>query len=167
MDNLHITEIPAEHTEAYKKLVQYSLVHDHACFRISPNDALDIPFSVTKTDDLFTLGAYLDKELVGVVTFKREGADREKLRHKGVLSRMIVSEKHRGKGIAGKLIEVLIARARSIEGIEQINLTVIPTNARAKLLYERFGFETYASEKNAIKWKGQYYTEDQMVLFLE
>ena len=53
-----------------------------------------------------------------------------------------------------------------IGDIEQINLTVIPTNNYAKSLYEKFGFEAFASEKKAVKWNGKYFDEDQMKLFL-
>ena len=79
---------------------------------------------------------------------------------------MYVSRDFRGKGIAKLLIEKLIERVKLISDIEQINLTVISNNANAKTLYEKFGFETYGSEQNAIKWKNKYFTEDQMKLKL-
>ncbi|MEP1032795.1 GNAT family N-acetyltransferase [Ekhidna sp.] len=165
MSEITINEIPPSFESQYKKLVHQALIDDHECFRISPNDDLDIPF-LTSENDCITLGAFEEDELIGVATFKREGSNREKLRHKGLLSRMIVSTNHRGKGIGKQLISEIIRRAREIEDIEQINLTVIPTNEKAKSLYEQFGFKTFASEPNAIKWKGRYFTEDQMVLLL-
>ncbi|WP_436517187.1 GNAT family N-acetyltransferase [Ekhidna sp. To15] len=165
MSEIVIKEIPPNFESQYKKLVLQALIDDHECFRISPDDDLDIPL-LTLDDNCFTLGAFLEAKLIGVVTFKREGTNWEKLRHKGLLSRMIVSPKNRGKGIGKLLIQELIRKARKIEGIEQINLTVIPTNEKAKSLYEQFGFQTFASEQNAIKWKGRYFTEDQMVLKL-
>jgi ribosomal protein S18 acetylase RimI-like enzyme len=80
---------------------------------------------------------------------------------------MYVSKDFRGQGIAKKLIETLIERVRQISDIEQINLTVIANNDNAKNLYEKFGFVTFGSESNAIKWKGKYFTEDQMTLKLK
>jgi ribosomal protein S18 acetylase RimI-like enzyme len=80
---------------------------------------------------------------------------------------MYVSNQFRGKGIAKKLIEELLKRVEKIKDIEQINLTVISNNHNAKKLYEKFGFETFGSEYNAIKWKGKYFTEDQMTLQLK
>ncbi|HVF96924.1 MAG TPA: GNAT family N-acetyltransferase, partial [Flavisolibacter sp.] len=65
-----------------------------------------------------------------------------------------------------QLIQDLIKRVRQLADIEQINLTVIANNENAKLLYQKFGFETFGSEKHAIKWKDKYFTEDQMVLHL-
>ncbi len=80
---------------------------------------------------------------------------------------MYVSKEFRGQGIAKKLIEVVVLRAKTIPGIEQINLTVIQNNETAKALYKKAGFVTFGSEVNAIKWKGRYFTEDQMVLHLK
>lgn len=79
---------------------------------------------------------------------------------------MYVSQDFRGQGIAKKLIEKLIERVKQINNIEQINLTVIANNENAKKLYEKFGFVTFGSEINAIKWKAKYFTEDQMTLKL-
>lgn len=162
---VEISQITSAYESSYRQLVHEALVNDHECFRISPNDELDMPFNSNTTDG-FTLGAFVEKQLVGAVTFTRLGSNREKLRHKCLLGRMIVDPRYRGQGIGKKLISAFISKVREINGIEQINLTVIPTNEKAKLLYEQFGFETFASEKNAIKWKGKYYQEDQMVLFL-
>lgn len=164
MDSIQIKELLVSEARNYRNLVLSALECDHECFRISPNDDLDLPFVQSNTPDNFTLGAFDDAKLIGVVTFKRLGENREKLRHKGLLSRLIVSQEYRKKGVGKQLVAEVILRARKIEGIEQINLTVIPTNEQAKKLYEQFGFKTYASEVNAIKWKGQYFREDQMVL---
>jgi ribosomal protein S18 acetylase RimI-like enzyme len=60
----------------------------------------------------------------------------------------------------------LIEKVKQLSTIEQIKLTVISNNANAKKLYEKFGFKTFSSEEHAIKWKGKYFTEDQMALRL-
>ncbi len=166
MNKIVIKEIPLNFESDYRSLVRKAFINDHECFRISPNDPLDIPFAVNSSSEAFTLGAFLKNELIGVVSFKREGSNREKLRHKGLLTRMIVATAHRGKGVGKQLIAAVIRRAKTLDGIEQINLTVIPSNKKAKSLYEQFGFQTFASEAHAIKWHGKYYTEDQMALRL-
>ncbi len=166
MEHLEITEIKSDKVEAYKEFLAIGLRNDEENFRISPIDDLNSPFPTKNNEDSFTLGAYYNGQLAGIVSFARDGQDREKLRHKGILFRMYVSNEYRGKGIAKKLIEALIARVRKIDTIEQINLTVIATNTGAKTLYEKFGFVTFGTETNAIKWKGKYFTEDQMVLRL-
>ena len=109
--------------------------------------------------DSFTLGAYVDDQLAGVVSFEREGATREKLRHKGLLFRMYVNNAFAGKGIGKQLITELLSRVRALKDIEQINLTVIADNENAIKLYTSFGFKTFGIEEEAIKWRGNYLTE--------
>ncbi len=132
---------------------------------MTAHDDLEAPFPTKDNEDSFTLGAYIDNDLAGVISFERDGINREKLRHKGILFRMYISKQFRGQGIAKSLIEVVVEKAKTIPGIEQINLTVIQNNETARALYKA-GFITFGSEVNAIKWKGRYFTEDQMVLHL-
>lgn len=167
MNIIDIVEIKSDQVEQYKKFLTFGLINDEENFRITPNDDLNAPFPTEDKLDSFSLGAYSDNELVGVVSFARDGKDREKLKHKGILFRMYVSRDFRGQGIAKKLIEKVIERVKQISDIEQINLTVIANNDKAKKLYEKFGFVTFSSESKAIKWKEKYFTEDQMVLQLK
>ncbi|MBO0934477.1 GNAT family N-acetyltransferase [Fibrella aquatilis] len=157
---LTTTDLPA-----YRALLLPGLVADADSFRIAPPDEENASFPTRGEPDSFTLGAYLGEQLAGVVSFQREGQDRVKLRHKGLLFRMYVAPECRGRGIAGLLIQGLIDRARNLGDIEQINLTVVHTNP-AKRLYERFGFQSFSLEKRAIKWQGNYVDEETMVLFL-
>jgi ribosomal protein S18 acetylase RimI-like enzyme len=166
MNRIEIIELKSNQIKVYKDFLNIGLIEDEENFRITPTDDLHSPFPTIDKEDSFTLGAFIENELVGIVSFTRNGNDREKLRHKGVLFRMYVSENFRGLGIAKKLIQELIDRVVKIEDIEQINLTVISNNENAKKLYEKFGFQTFGSEVNAIKWKGKYFTEDQMTLHL-
>lgn len=167
MDNLTILEITSKEKASYKAFLSVGLLNDEENFRITTNDDLNAPFPTADKIDSFTLGAYVGNELAGVVSFSRDGIDREKLKHKGLLFRMYVSKHFRGNGIAKMLMEDLVNRVKLIGDIEQINLTVIANNAQAKTLYEKFGFVTFGSEQHAIKWKGKYFTEDQMVLRLK
>jgi len=167
MNDLEIIEIKSDQIELYKKFLTIGLNNDEENFRITPNDDLNTPFPTKDKVDSFTLGAYYENQLVGVVSFTRDGGDREKLRHKGILFRMYVSKDFRGQGFAKKLIEKLVEKVKKISDIEQINLTVISNNDNAKKLYEKFGFITFGSESNAIKWKDKYFTEDQMTLKLK
>lgn len=166
MDTITINELTAEQATEYKNFFNKALTDDENNFRLSPNDDKDAPFPTQGSNDSFTLGIYVNDILAGVGSFEREGATREKLRHKGLLFRMYVSPGYRGKGLAKKLISEIIHRAIKLGNIEQINLTVIANNIKAIKLYEQFGFRTFSSEEHAIKWKGQYFTENQMALKL-
>ena len=149
----------------YRALLMPGLEQDADSFRISPDDERNAPFPTHNRPDSFTLGTFAGGQLAGIVSFQREGADRVKLRHKGLLFRMYVSPDFRGQGLAGLLIQEVIDRARQLDGMEQINLTVVTTNP-AKRLYERFGFRSFSLEERAIKWQGTYLTEEAMKLIL-
>ena len=166
MHNIEIKEIFSRQNEEYKKFLELALRADEESLLITYYDITNLTFPTKDRNDSFTLGAYVDAVLAGVVSFARDGEDREKLRHKGLLSTMYVAKEFRGWGIAKKLLEEVINRVRAIPDIEQINLIVIATNAKAKPLYEQFGFVRFGTERNSIKWKNNYFAEDHMVLHL-
>ena len=166
MSRIEIKEIFSKQIKEYKMFLAIGLQNEESLI-ITATENLNAPFPTRDRNDSFTLGAYADNVLAGVVSFVRDGEDREKLRHKGILSTMYVSKEFRGHGIAGALLEELIKRVRAVPGIEQINLIVIADNSRAKQLYEKFGFERYGTEYNSIKWGNKYFVEDQMVLRLK
>lgn len=162
-----IRVIKSNQADTYHSFFRQGLVSDEESFRISPNDDANASFPTADRADSFTLGAYAKGSLAGVVSFAREGAQQEKLRHKGLLFRMYVAREYRGQGIGQALIQALLDRVQQIEDIEQVSFTVIANNQNATRLYKKLGFITFSSEKNAIKWKGKYFAEDQMVLRFE
>ena len=161
-----IRELTSPDAAAYQSLMRRGLVEHAESFRISIQDAGEpmVPFASSRPD-AFTLGAWLaDGQLVGVASFERE--TRVKFRHKGLLYRMYVRADAAGTGIGRKLIQETVRRARQIEGLEQINLTVVASNSRAKRLYSSEGFKSFALEKNGLKTGDSYSDEEQMALFL-
>lgn len=161
-----LRELTVADTVAYQALILCGLSEHTESFRIAAQDAGEpmVPFSSSRPD-AFTLGAWLTEgQLVGVVSFERE--TRTKLRHKGLLYRMYVRADASGRGIGRRLIQETIKRAREIEGLEQINLTVVASNSRAKHLYSSEGFKSFALEERALKMGVTYYDEEQMALRL-
>ena len=114
--------------------------------------------------DDFTLGAYREGELVGMVGFFRE--QREKMRHKGTIWGMFVPSEEQGKGIGRALLTEAVKRARLVPGLEQVGLAVVTPNRRARGLYASLGFETYGVEPNALVVEGEHLDEEFMVLRL-
>lgn len=164
---IKIRELKAEEADAYKAFFLEGLKAHPDCFRISPADEAKEPFPTQGRPDSFTLGAFTGEGmLAGVVSFHREGSNREKLRHKGLLFRMYVSSEFSGAGIGRKLIKTLTEKVKSETDIEQICLTVVHSNLRARQLYEKNGFRSFALERRAIKAGNEYFDEEQMVLFL-
>lgn len=167
MPIMTIHELTSADAAAYQFLMACGLRDHIESFRISVQDAGEpvVPFASSRPD-AFTLGAWLaDGQLVGVTSFERE--TREKLRHKGLLYRMYVRADASGRGVGRKLIQETVRRAREIEGLEQINLTVVASNLRAKRLYSSEGFHSFALEKNGLKMGGTYFDEELMALYLE
>ena len=167
MNGVEIKEISSAQIEQYRMFIAAGLQSDDESLLITIKDNASAPFPTKDRDDSFTLGAYIENVLAGVISFARDGEEREKLRHKGIMSTMYVLKEFRGHGIARELLEELITRVKAVPGIEQINLIVVSSNSKAKQLYEKFGFEKFGTEHNSIKWKGKYYAEDHMVLRLK
>ncbi|WP_433752096.1 N-acetyltransferase family protein [Paenibacillus amylolyticus] len=114
--------------------------------------------------DDYILGAYTTEgALAGMMGFKREYG--LKLRHKGMIWGVYVTPQYRGNGLASRLLQEVLDRGRHLEGIKQINLSVVTTNESARRLYERYGFEVYGIERNALEVNGQGYDEAHMNYF--
>ena len=158
MDNIIVKELLSIQLEQYKMLL--AIGSNEETLLITPKENLNSIFPTKDRKDSFTLGAFAKNNLVGVVSFIRDGEDREKLRHKGILFTMYVSIEYRGYGIARKLLDETIKRVKTISDIEQINLVVLTENLKAKQLYKKFGFKKYGTEHNSIKWNNKYYSED-------
>lgn len=139
-----INEITSTDEATHKRFIFRGLVENEVSFRLSLQDETTEGFPTRDTPYSFTLGAYSDADgLMGVVSFKREAENRTKLAHKGLLFRMYVANEYAGQGIAKALITALLARVRTLSDIEQINLTVVASNERAKRLYQTLGFQVF------------------------
>ncbi|PEL13271.1 GNAT family N-acetyltransferase [Bacillus sp. AFS017336] len=118
-----------------------------------------------KTFDNFIVGAFDEKELVGVAGFYQKRS--EKMKHKGTVWGMYVNPNYRGKGVGKKVLSQAIQHATQIEDILQIELAVISANVSAKKLYESVGFESFGTEKRALFVNGEFYDEDHMVKIIK
>jgi RimJ/RimL family protein N-acetyltransferase len=140
---------PEAFGSTYEREVKFAL--ETVVERLKPND------------DKFVLGAFEDRNLlVGIVTFMRESSP--KTAHKGNVYGMFVEPEMQGRGLGKSLLLELIRKAKNCNGLEQINLTVVSSNEPAKKLYKSIGFQVYGVEKNALKFSGEYFDEDLMVL---
>lgn len=121
---------------------------------------------IVPPEENFILGAFDDYDnIIGIVGFRRER--REKLRHKSNVWGMYVMPELRKNGIGKLLLSELLNKSKLLEGLEQVNLSVVSSNLNAKKLYMSLGFETYGLEKNALKVGEQFFDEDCMVLFIK
>lgn len=154
--------------EAYLAIRLKALQNNPEAFGSSYEEEKDQPVEKYKlrfqSSDSITLGAFVDDQLVGVVTLFRESL--AKLQHRANIVAMYVSTEQRGMGIGKSLMVDAIQVANDWTGVEQVYLTVVTTNEPAKKLYASLGFEVFGTEKKALKVNDTYYDEEHMVLFL-
>jgi ribosomal protein S18 acetylase RimI-like enzyme len=115
------------------------------------------------SEDNFVLGAFIDRQLIGMAGFFRRRG--EKIRHRGGIWGVYVSEECRGKGIGRALLGELIGLLQLLPGMQQVALAVSSQNAGARGLYESLGFEVYGCERRALKIGDEYVDEELMVLY--
>ena len=110
----------------------------------------------------FVVGAFVNGEMVGTAGFHREG--REKLRHKGHIWGVYVTERARRTGIGRAMLLLLLEHAVKVEGIERIILSAATSQTAAIALYGSLGFRTFATEQRALKIGDGYVDYVSMVL---
>lgn len=91
----------------------------------------------SKDNFLFTVKSS-ESELLGYLWYCLRGADNNR---KAWLCDILVEEKHRGKGVGRKTMELLEEDVRS-KGICHIGLHVFAFNSVARSLYESLGYQT-------------------------
>ncbi|MBS4223757.1 GNAT family N-acetyltransferase [Lederbergia citrea] len=83
-------------------------------------------------------GIYLDEEMIGFALY---GIDEDD--HEYWIYRMMIDQKHQGKGYGKKAIQLVIDDIRDIkeDRHQTIKLSYEPTNEHAKRVYEKIGFQ--------------------------
>ncbi|MED0667973.1 GNAT family N-acetyltransferase [Bacillus badius] len=167
---MEIRLLTAADAERYRNLRLQALQHSPEAFLMtyeeeaSQTDSLQQYREKLQRESSYTYGIFKGAELVGIGTLQAEKP--LKVRHKGNVFAMYVAQGERGGGIGKRLLQQLIQQARSLD-LEQLHLTVVSANRAAKALYASFGFRRYGLEEQALKWNGQYWDEEHMVLFLK
>ncbi|NRG30922.1 GNAT family N-acetyltransferase [Niallia circulans] len=165
---MEISQLHPDDAEAYFALRLEALQINPEAFGSSYEEEKDYPLSRTQSrlsdPASYVYGAFVEKDLVGVVTLMRE--TKIKMSHRANIYAVYVTPKRRGKGVAKQLLKATIEKSRDLQGIEQVYLAVVAENTAAKKVYRAFGFETYGIDRKAIKINGKYYDEELMVLYL-
>ncbi|MGF9698040.1 GNAT family N-acetyltransferase [Paenibacillus sp. MABNR03] len=165
-DMFTIRNIRRDEADKYWPLRLEALKNHPEAFGSSYEASVPLPMNevqdrIHNEPDDYILGAFTEEGmLVGTMGFKREYG--LKLRHKGFIWGVYLAPQFRGNGLASRLLREVLDRGSELEGIRQINLSVVTTNESAKRLYEKYGFETYGIEKHALEVEGQGYDEAHM-----
>ncbi len=111
----------------------------------------------------YVLGAFTKNgELVGTLVFMEQ--ERRKFKHIGILGGMYVHPSHRGRGLAKKLLAVMLENLKKNGHLYALQLKVVTTNDPAIRLYESFGFSVWATEKNGLFHDGVFFDQHHMAL---
>jgi RimJ/RimL family protein N-acetyltransferase len=113
--------------------------------------------------DHVMFGAFDEKQLIGITGFNRMA--RQRAMHRGEIVQVYVDSNYRGQNIGENLIRRVLEYAFALEGIEQIQLSVIANNQTAVKLYEKIGFQTFGVQQRYFKVGDTYMDQQFMQLF--
>ena len=113
--------------------------------------------------DHVMFGAFDDRRLIGITGFNRMA--RQRASHRGEIVQVYVESSYRGQNIGEKLIRRVLEHAFTLEGIEQVQLSVIASNKTAIKLYEKLGFKTFGIQPKYFKVGDSYMDQQFMQLF--
>ena len=153
--------------QAFQAFRLAALQEAPSAFGSSYEEEKDFPASIIEgrlalKTDRGPFGAFVDGNLIGLVALGRENMN--KLSHKALVWGMYVLPEFRGKGVARALLAEVLALARSIPEVTQVNLAVNASNSVAIRLYESAGFKKFGCEPNALCINGKYHDEVHMHL---
>jgi len=147
---------------AYAALRRESLLESPLSFGASP----ETDVAATQLGgNVIVLGAFVGDELAGAAGLMR--GRHAKSAHLISLWGMYVSPSHRGAGLGRALLEACIAHARSLGGVEAMQLGVTEPADAARRLYERAGFVTWGVQPDALRHGGMAVGEHHMLLRLK
>ncbi len=122
-------------------------------------------FIENESPDHFIFGAFDVDKLIGIAGFDR--MDRKRARHRGELVQVYVDSNYRGQNLGERLIRSIVEYAFTMDGLEQIQLSVIAGNQSAIKLYEKIGFRSYGFQRHYFKVDDAYMDQNFMQLFKE
>jgi RimJ/RimL family protein N-acetyltransferase len=165
---MEIRALTRADAEAFQTLRRQALEDSPRAFAesVAEHDAQpleSIAKRLAQSPDQFVIGCFHGEHLIGIAGLARH--PRTKLRHKALIWGVFVAPTFRGQGVARAILAEIIRRAKTIDGLMQINLNVA-SGTSASRLYKSLGFEVYGHEPNSIHAADSFVDEDLMVLRL-
>ena len=91
---------------------------------------------------------------------------RAKNAHKAHVWGMYVAPSHRGRGLAGELLDAVVRHAETFPNVTCVHLGVTDAAPAARRVYERAGFRAWGTEPDALRHDGHSTDQTFMVLQL-
>lgn len=164
---MNVIRLRSEHLQAFRKLRLKALREFPEAFVASYEEEVEQPdsfFLEKLTGDTSFYGAFLDGQLIGMISFMQSSL--LKMNHKAHIGSVYVAKQARGNKVGKELLNEMIECAKE-RGVEQLQLVVASTNKKAKQLYESLGFKRFGFEQKALKVDGMYINEEHMALEVE
>jgi RimJ/RimL family protein N-acetyltransferase len=108
-------------------------------------------------------GAFMGDTLVGISGLYRHKG--EKLRHKGTVWGVYVVPPARERGLARRMIALLLDEARQA-GLELVHISTDSANRVTMGLYQSLGFTPWGTDRRMIKLPERYVDDVMMVMSL-
>jgi len=162
--SFEVRRLTESDARAYRDIRLEALEEYPETFQATYESAVDLPLeSYAVRMQMYALfGGFIGDSLKGFLGFTP--LRNPKIAHKGILWGMYIKPDTRGTGLAEAMIEAALAYARG--HVEQVLISVIADNKRARRFYEKMGFEPYGVEPRALKIGGKYYDEEFRVKIL-
>ena len=165
LDNFIVRRLTADDAEDFLALRLEGLSRHPEAF--GSDSARDIALGMDewrrRLTDNPVFGGFHDDRLVATAGMYRESP--MKMRHKGVLWGVYVTEAARGLGFGRAVVEAAIAEAQ--QQVAQLMTSVSTGNQAALDLYLSLGFEPWGLQPRALKVEERYIDEVELVLVLE
>ena len=155
----------ADDVEAYRQIRLEALERHPEAFGTTQAKEAAKPIAelLDKLENHAVFGGFRAERLSGIAVLRRQTIEKE--RHKATLWGMYVAEAARGTGLAGALVDAVLAYARG--RVIQVQLVVGEENISARRLYESRGFKSYGLAPRALKLGDRYLDEYLMVRYLD
>ena len=116
-----------------------------------------------ESPDHVMFGVFDAARLIGITGFNRMA--RKRASHRGELVQVYVEPTYRGQNIGEKMLRHVLDYAFHLDGIEQVQLSVIASNMAAIKLYEKLGFKAFGIQPRYFKVEDGYLDQQFMQLF--
>lgn len=155
---IEVRALSAADAPAYREVRHATLSSDPQAFvttaaEFAARPLENVAAQIAPKDHAVTFGAFLNGELVGILSMVRE--TRPSIRHRADIYGVGVLEKARAQGAGDTLMRSAIAQAQAWEGVSILYLAVTETQSAARRLYERHGFSVWGTQPDAVQHGGK------------